>query len=575
VGNYFDAVRLPASVWWKSEGVGLWYPLHDMHLPVDTITFERHFGRETWRADYNFRSFRKAERRSAPFFAQHSGLWDLWVPLRRGRDTFACLAAGPFWRAAPDAKTIRKCYERLSGKAPRDDDPTFAAYVRAMLDTPLVDDDLQREMLEFGAGFAHLMAGAVDARSTFMRLQELTRSAEQRRPSPLMWNTAGKLVDRFDNPTMLSFHGRGASLGTLRIARIGTDVLAASPLRDRRRSDPVEAEVRGRKFQSDCVELARAIPSALLGRLGDDGVFMIVPTPPRASTTTRRALLRNVATRLRKFGSKRGVDLVVGIAGRASSPSELPDRHPEAVLALQWAMHTGEPTIFFEDHAGDLLARSRAGLYALSRDLRRAFERGEVGALSIELDRFIKEVLRRSIGDVDVARGYFEAVTAELFGSLEQRAIVDAETVANLSRQLHSDAQGARFLHELSQVFLQGVQSIARIVVHPGRADRRARLDRARTFLDRNFADPLRLERVARLAGLSPTHFSKAFKQHTGVGFERYLLERRLDHAKSLLRSTELPIYRVAAECGFSSYVHFARAFRRSGYATARSFRRS
>jgi hypothetical protein len=31
----------------------------------------------------------------------------------------------------------------------------------------------------------------------------------------------------------------------------------------------------------------------------------------------------------------------------------------------------------------------------------------------------------------------------------------------------------------------------------------------------------------------------------------------------------------VAAECGFSSYVHFARAFRRSGHATARAFRRS
>jgi AraC family transcriptional regulator len=78
---------------------------------------------------------------------------------------------------------------------------------------------------------------------------------------------------------------------------------------------------------------------------------------------------------------------------------------------------------------------------------------------------------------------------------------------------------------------------------------------------------------VAKRAGLSPTHFSKAFKRHTGTGFERYLLERRLEHARSLLRSTELPVYRIAAECGFTSYVHFARAFRRICNESARDFR--
>jgi AraC family transcriptional regulator len=128
-------------------------------------------------------------------------------------------------------------------------------------------------------------------------------------------------------------------------------------------------------------------------------------------------------------------------------------------------------------------------------------------------------------------------------------------------------------LHELSRVFEQNVRSLANIAMDPAKADRGARLDRARTFLDRSFAEPLRLDTVAKRAGLSPTHFSKSFKRHTGIGFERYLLERRLDHARTLLRGTELPVYRVAAECGFTSYVHFARAFRRFYRQSARDFR--
>jgi AraC-like DNA-binding protein len=505
---------------------------------------------------------------------EHNGLCDLWVPLRDRRGSFACLAAGPFWLEPPDAKTISRCYERLSGKALRDDDPVFASYVRTMLDTSVVGDDLRREMVQFGAGLADLMTGNGDARGIFQQLQRLVHNAEQKRPSTLMWDTARRLADRFENPTLLSYHGRGSRLDTLGVSRLGTDVLAASPLRDRSRIDPVEAQVRGRKFQNDCVELARAIPNALVGRLGDDGVFMILHTPPRAGTTTRRAQVRNIAARLRKFGARRGIDLPVGIAGRASSPTELPDCYTDALLALEWAMHAREPLIFFEDHADDLTSRSRSGFYALTRDLRNAFERGEIAALNVELERFIKEVLRRTIGEVDAARAYFEAIMAELLSSLERRAIVDPKTVANLSRQFQIESQGARFLHELSHVFEQSTRSLTRIIIDPGKADRGSRLDQARALLDRSFAEPLRLDTMAKHAGLSPTHFSKAFKRHTGVGFERYLLERRIDRARSLLRSTELPVYRVAAECGFTSYVHFARAFRRFCNTSAREFRR-
>jgi AraC-like DNA-binding protein len=548
--------------------------LHSTRRPIDALTFERHFGRETSRANYNIRSARKAERAGGPVFCEHNGLSDLWVPLRQGRAIFACLAAGPFWLEPPDAETIARCYERLSGKPPRENDPTFSSYLRTMLDTAVLDEALRRDMVKFGTAFTDLVAGTTDARTTFQGLERLLRHAEQRGPNDKMWDTARALTDRFENPTLLSYHGRGTALDALGVSRLGTDVLAALPIHPRQPTDAVQAQVRGRQFQNDCLEFTVEIPSSLIGRLGDDGVFMIAHTPRRVSGSQRRSAIRNVANRLRRFAARRGVELCIGIAGRGVSPTEIPDRYADALLALEWAMHAREPLVFFEDHANDLVSRSRTGFYSLVRDLRIAFERGSIAALDVELERFIKEVLRRTIGDVDAARAYFEAIYAELLSSLEQRSVVAADTIAHLSRQFQAHAQGAKFLHELSSLFAQSIRQLATTAIDPAKADRAERLDRARALLDRSFAEPLRLAWVAKRAGLSPAHFSRAFKRHTGVGFERYLLEHRVAHAKDLLRSTELPVYRIAVESGFTSYVHFARAFRRLCKTSAREFRR-
>jgi AraC family transcriptional regulator len=70
------------------------------------------------------------------------------------------------------------------------------------------------------------------------------------------------------------------------------------------------------------------------------------------------------------------------------------------------------------------------------------------------------------------------------------------------------------------------------------------------------------LEQLASAAGLSVTHFVRAFREHTGRTPHKYLIRRRMERAVSLLRVARIPVAEVADEAGFSTPAHFVASFR-------------
>src|SRR5271169_5721167 len=99
------------------------------------------------------------------------------------------------------------------------------------------------------------------------------------------------------------------------------------------------------------------------------------------------------------------------------------------------------------------------------------------------------------------------------------------------------------------------------------------RLRRVRDFVEAHLNDDLSLTVLADIACLSPYHFSRSFKEAAGVGPQRYVIQRRFERAKTLLRRTRQPLSLIAQEAGFADQSHLNSIFRREMGVTPGRFR--
>ncbi|MFF7364772.1 helix-turn-helix domain-containing protein [Streptomyces sp. NPDC008125] len=87
------------------------------------------------------------------------------------------------------------------------------------------------------------------------------------------------------------------------------------------------------------------------------------------------------------------------------------------------------------------------------------------------------------------------------------------------------------------------------------------RLRRARDRMDREYAEPLDVPALARTALMSAGHFSRSFKAAYGETPYNYLMTRRIERAKALLRRGDLSVTEVCFEVGCTSLGSFSSRF--------------
>ena len=85
---------------------------------------------------------------------------------------------------------------------------------------------------------------------------------------------------------------------------------------------------------------------------------------------------------------------------------------------------------------------------------------------------------------------------------------------------------------------------------------------RARDGMDRNYAQPLDIPSLARIAHVSEAHFIRTFRATFGETPHRYLQRRRVERSMFLLRETERDVTEVCLDVGFTSLGTFSRTFR-------------
>ncbi|MBU2021574.1 MAG: helix-turn-helix domain-containing protein [Gammaproteobacteria bacterium] len=82
-------------------------------------------------------------------------------------------------------------------------------------------------------------------------------------------------------------------------------------------------------------------------------------------------------------------------------------------------------------------------------------------------------------------------------------------------------------------------------------------------LMENNVEDPLTIDELTKLVGISRRQIERLFKTNVGVTPARYYMEYRLTHARQLIQQSNLSIFEISVACGFVSSAHFSRTYHR------------
>ncbi|MEP6923846.1 MAG: AraC family transcriptional regulator [Pyrinomonadaceae bacterium] len=99
------------------------------------------------------------------------------------------------------------------------------------------------------------------------------------------------------------------------------------------------------------------------------------------------------------------------------------------------------------------------------------------------------------------------------------------------------------------------------------------KLRRATEFINEHLEQDLSLAEIAEVADLSQFHFARAFRRTTGLTPQQYLMQRRVERAKQLLATGDLPLVEISMRSGFKNQSHFTTLFRKFTALTPKAWR--
>ncbi|MDR3439917.1 AraC family transcriptional regulator [Telmatospirillum sp.] len=135
--------------------------------------------------------------------------------------------------------------------------------------------------------------------------------------------------------------------------------------------------------------------------------------------------------------------------------------------------------------------------------------------------------------------------------------------------KLYAEHLGLALAIHLLRSYADGTKPLK--MVTGGLTARRLRL--VADYMDAHLNQDISLGDLARTAGLSPHHFSDAFKTSTGRSPHRYLIDQRIRRAKELLLGSNRSITEIALDVGFANHSHFTDQFRKRTNTTPSRYR--
>lgn len=560
-----------------ADGALTWMELNIEGQHIQPFHFEIFYGRERTRDDYYLATMEQAAREKRMIVGRLHGFADLFYPVPGDPEGKTFLHAGQFLTTPPTWESLCQSWFAITGRESASANPDFVRFVRMALQLPIIGEDVLQGLEQLCLLFSQYLTRAdlpvnhhelVDAvrRKQFVNhwpnLDWIQSAVSSQKFRLTPWYHEGKLADWMREE--------------MKIERLPTTVMALMPLEapDEER-DGVETLVRNCALQREMIKYTFDLTHTAGHVLGDYGVFFVTSADPKKSPAAARAELRDRARQLQEFARKSGVKTVVGIGPSVPPGEPLATSYQEAVHALHLCVQLEKDVLFFDEKfSGEEREVRYADVHTAMQALSDAYERASADQIKLASDKYVREVLVYSGERLEVVRSHFLATVFRLIAGVQKRYSINTRAVDQLADELSRRLEEAASVSKLIETFKEVLGRLSFYASRALEGPKSIRLEASLQYLKDNFAEQLRLPEVAKKAGFSVPAFSRIFRHATGTSFLSYLRNVRVEHAKLLLRTTNLPTAQIAINCGFQSPHHLIRSFKKVTGHTPGDYRR-
>lgn len=555
-----------------------WWSLNRRKHAGNFFLLEVHYRGPNSKDAFLKEGFERVRREKRTLCLEHLGLKDFFVPVFQQGEVIACLLAGPFWEGAFTIERIAACWEAVSGRIFTPEGEDVKAFARTLLKTQFLERELQEAFQETLELFARLLSGEKNAAPIGERLEFLKCEIYSRKlPHSyfLDW-TLQRPTREAVPPWSREFEKWEWIRKEIGLTRIPTAVIAVIPRRGAQGfQNDVEEMIHLHRLQYQSFLFARQLEETVGGELEDYGTVFVASPDPSLPRVARHQFLKTHAQRIAAFSEKTwGAPVAVGV-GRLLSPGDaLHPSYRQAVLAAHQGLKTGEAVTFYREAENLEEAPSAQEQLEEAKDaLEQAVESGIFSALEEPEERLFHAVLNECFQNPGEARLHFRYVLEHLTKVAAQRMGFAREQSRALLKTVLAPFTKAVTFQELRYAFHRSLAELEEGILHPKALKTKNWLEEVTDILHRRFSMPVNFKQLAARAGVSYATFNRTFKKKTGLTPEHYLQDRRLKEAARLLKTTSLPVSRVAQAVGFKSVAHFVNVFHKKNGLSPQEYR--
>lgn len=193
----------------------------------------------------------------------------------------------------------------------------------------------------------------------------------------------------------------------------------------------------------------------------------------------------------------------------------------------------------------------------IERKILSAVENGNYQEVKEGIEEFLEHSISREYGAEEIRHGIVKLITRmmDVAKEINQKAYESLQEKDYLKNVLLAHTRT-----EIREILMKYGDAICDRNKKEGISN--YTISRTLEYIRTHYKEGISLEKTAEVLNITPEYLSMLFKREMGMNFSVFLKEFRISHAKRLLKGTDMKIYEVAQECGYSNSNYFTKVFK-------------